>query len=109
MHFLTAAHSLRLFRKMAVEEIAEPGEALASMECLYVKVLPRHALKRQDRELLGTLGHRFDDCRRQDGWNTMIATKDMLGVSGRDSFCDEFEVAQGRFGLGCGNGQELSP
>ena len=57
MHAYRGEEGLRLFRKMAAEEIADPGKALTSMDCLYVELVPRQELKRQDRELLAALGH----------------------------------------------------
>lgn len=57
MHAYRGEEGLHLFRKMAAEEIADPGEALTSMDCLYVELVPRQELKRQDRELLAVLGH----------------------------------------------------
>jgi hypothetical protein len=57
MHAYRGERGLRLFRKMATEEITDPGEALTSMDCLYVEFAPRQELRRQDRELLAALGH----------------------------------------------------
>ncbi|MDR5729209.1 MAG: hypothetical protein RB191_17465 [Terriglobia bacterium] len=57
MHVYRGEEGLRLFRKMAAEEDADPGNALTSMDCLYVELVPRQELKRQDRELLAALGH----------------------------------------------------
>jgi len=48
---------LRLFRSIAAEDLADPGEVLASMHCLCVEFISRKELKRQDRELLAALGH----------------------------------------------------
>lgn len=57
MHAYRGERGLRLFRRMAAGEIADPGEALTSMDCLYVEFVPRQGLMRQDRELLAALGH----------------------------------------------------
>jgi hypothetical protein len=57
MHAYRGEEGLRLFRKMAAEKIVDPGEVLTSMDCLYVELVPRQELKRQDRELLAALGH----------------------------------------------------
>lgn len=57
MHAYRGDEGLRLFRKIANQEIEDPGEALATMDCLYVEFVPRAELSRQDRELLTALGH----------------------------------------------------
>ncbi len=57
MHAYIGAEGLRQFRKIEAEEIADPGEFLASVRCIYVEFVPRAELERQDRELLAWLGH----------------------------------------------------
>jgi hypothetical protein len=57
MHAYRGDQGLRLLRKIEAGEFADPGEALASMDCLYVEFVPRQELSRQDRELLAGLGH----------------------------------------------------
>jgi hypothetical protein len=57
MHAYIGAEGLRQFRKIEAEEIADPGEFLASVRCVYVEFVPRAELERQDRELLAWLGH----------------------------------------------------
>jgi hypothetical protein len=57
IHAYIGAEGLRQFRKMEAEEIADPGEFFASTHCVYVEFVPRAELRRQDRELLATLGH----------------------------------------------------
>ena len=57
MHAYLGTEGLRQFRKMEAEEIADPGEFLASTHCVYVDFVPRTELLRQDREVLAALGH----------------------------------------------------
>jgi hypothetical protein len=57
MHAYIGAEGLRQLRKMAAEEISDPGELFAFTHCVYVEFVPRAELQRQDRELLATLGH----------------------------------------------------
>jgi hypothetical protein len=57
MHAYRGEEGLRLFRKIANEEIEDSSEVLASMDCLYVEFVPRPELSRQDRALLTALGH----------------------------------------------------
>ncbi|MGC9293325.1 MAG: DUF7309 domain-containing protein [Acidobacteriaceae bacterium] len=57
MHAYIGTEGLRQLRKMETEEIADPGEFLASTHCVYVEFVPRAELLRQDRELLAALGH----------------------------------------------------
>jgi hypothetical protein len=57
MHAYIGAEGLRQFRKVETEEIADAGEFLASMHCVYVEFVPRAELEPQDRELLAALGH----------------------------------------------------
>jgi hypothetical protein len=57
MHAYIGTEGLRQFRRIAAEEIADPGEFFASTHCVYVEFVPRSELLRQDRELLTTLGH----------------------------------------------------
>ena len=51
------AEGLRQFRKVEAKEIADAGEFLASMHCVYVEFVPRAEMERQDRELLAALSH----------------------------------------------------
>jgi hypothetical protein len=57
MHAYRGEEGLRLLRKIEAEEIADPGEVLTSMDCLYVEFVPRLEVRRQDRDLLAALGH----------------------------------------------------
>jgi hypothetical protein len=55
--YYIGAEGLRQFRKIETEEVADPGEFLASAHCIYVEFVPKAELLRQDRELLAALGH----------------------------------------------------
>jgi hypothetical protein len=57
MHAYIGTEGLRQFRKVEAEEIADPGEFLASAHRIYVEFVPKAELLRQDRELLAALGH----------------------------------------------------
>ena len=57
MHAYIGTEGLRQFRKIEAEEIADPGEFLASIHCVYVEFVPKAELLRQDRELLAAVGH----------------------------------------------------
>ncbi len=57
MHAYIGAESFRLFRAILAEEITDPFEFLARQHSVSVEFVPRSELERQDRELLGWLGH----------------------------------------------------
>lgn len=57
MHAYRGEEGLRSLRKIENEEIRDPGEVMASMDCLYVEFVPGSELSRRDRELLNALDH----------------------------------------------------
>lgn len=57
LHAYIGTESLRLFRKMEIEEIADAGEFFATQHSVSVEFVPRAEIERQDRELLAMLGH----------------------------------------------------
>jgi len=57
VHAYIGTESLRLFRRMQVEEITEAGEFFATQHSVSVEFVPKAELERQDRELLAALGH----------------------------------------------------
>jgi hypothetical protein len=57
MHAYIGAEGLRQFRKVEAEVFADPAEFFVYTHCVYVEFVPKAELLRQDRELLGFLGH----------------------------------------------------
>ena len=57
MHAYIGARGYRLFRKLADEEITDPGEFFRSQHSVSVEFVPRAELEGEDRKLLSALGH----------------------------------------------------
>ncbi len=57
VHAYVGPESFRLYRRIAEEQITDPGEFFASQRSVSLEFVPRSELERQDRELLAWLGH----------------------------------------------------